>query len=339
MYHQPVNGWEASWRFNSNKSNLSENEHKGKLSLKAKRKIEKAIYWMLYKTKVKYTHDPETNKRYRFHVNFITLTLPSLQIHSDSVITNKVFGNFLEIAKKKYGLTRYVWKAESQRHKGFDMSPIRNIGILPYRIRWFGLTLSPRITIDAGNIHYHVLGDVYIDKMELRKTWNQCTELLGYLSRFEKKHRHHNPNSTDVHSVKHIRKLASYVACYMSKNQSFECIGKLVKTGTGTREILYGSEELREVSNINQLGKVVGSILGEYHRPITSRLWGCSRELSQCRPIQIKETYYEWSNLVDMINQGNFQAIQCDRATILNGRVSTIAKKYYPELFELLQSI
>jgi len=311
----------------------------GFMSLKSRRKIEKAINWLMFKAKVKYTRDSETGITYRFHVNFITLTLPAIQIHPDSEITNRILGNWLEVAKKRFGLKNYVWKAESQRRKGFDWISLCHIGVRPYRINWFGLKVTPRIILDSGNIHYHIVSDTYIDHRELRDTWNKSCELLGYVSRYAKKWHHRNPNSTDVHSVKNIRNVASYVACYMSKNQMFECIGKLVKTGTGVREILYGSDEFRAAKNWRSLGKVVGSILGEYHRPIASRLWGCSRSLSRCKPVSIGEDMYEWTDLTSFLSKSDFKSIKLDKAHLLCGKVSTQSKVLYPELYTMLSNM
>lgn len=285
---------------------LEDNDHEGQMSIKARRKMEKAINWLVFKAKPLRRYHEDSDSFYTFRVNFITLTLPAHQVHSDKEITNRCLGNWLDVARKQFGITNYVWKAEAQ---------------------------------DNGNIHYHIVSNTWIDKMDIRRTWNKSVELLGYVSAYEYKWKHRNPNSTDVHSVKSVKNIASYVACYMSKNQMFECIGKLVITGTGTREILYGSEEYRNVKSWKKLGKVIGSILGAYHRPVTGRLWGCSRELSQCKPVRIGEDTHNFAALQEFIEQSDFKRIELEHANLYCGKVASEAKQFLPSLYKMLQEV
>lgn len=302
-YCQPIDGWNQTHGHRLNQFNLESNDHHGKLSVKARRKIEKAINWLLFTAKQKTAYNHQLQKSFKFRINFITLTLPATQVHADQLITNKCLGNWLEVAKKRFGLKNYVWKAEAQVN---------------------------------GSIHYHLVTDCFIPHQELRRTWNQSTELLGYVSAFEFRNRHRNPNSTDIHSVKNVKRISSYIACYMSKNQSFECIGKLIEKDGHRREVLYNSAEYMEVKEWRQLGKVVGSIIGNYHRPITSRLWGCSRTLSQIKPVRFREDEYSLDSIYTFIKQSNFRAVELDRATLYFGDVAAEAKTYFPQVYTLL---
>lgn len=118
---------------------------------------------------------------------FITLTLSSTQIHCDKKINRELLNKFLIKAKRKWGVKNFIWKAEVQVN---------------------------------GNIHYHILTDRYIGHESLRLEWNNIQESLGYISRFEKKHHHRNPNSTDIHSLKKIKNVTAYIGKYMSKSET-----------------------------------------------------------------------------------------------------------------------
>lgn len=85
---------------------------------------------------------------------------------------------------RKKGLRNYIWKAELQKN---------------------------------GNIHFHLLTDFFISYQIVRDTWNNCQSKLGFISSFELKHGHRDPNSTDVKAVTSINNLAGYLSKYMLK--------------------------------------------------------------------------------------------------------------------------
>lgn len=114
---------------------------------------------------------------------FVTVTLSSRQIHCDKTIKRECLNHFLIYLKRNYGVVNYIWKAELQ---------------------------------DNGNIHYHILTDKYIPWQELRDLWNSAQNRLGYVDMFQ----HDNPNSTDIHSLRKVKNVMSYVAKYMTKKES-----------------------------------------------------------------------------------------------------------------------
>lgn len=135
-------------------------------------------------SKSKKVYSAESRKWYSFKVNLITLTLPSKQIHTDKVIHEKVFKEFIRAWKRSSKELLYIYKAEVQ---------------------------------DNGNLHYHLTTNTYIDYRELRNKWNYYCEKLGYVTRSGIA----SPNSTDVHSVKSVKNLASYMVSYLSKKDLY----------------------------------------------------------------------------------------------------------------------
>jgi hypothetical protein len=157
----------------------------GLISQKANKRIRRAIDWLIAIAKDKELGDAQTGKNYVWRLNFVTLTLCSKQKHSDKVIKESLLNQFLTELRAKYGCKHYVWRAEAQAN---------------------------------GNIHFHVVTDVYIPWRTLRTDWNRIQNKLNYVDEFEIKHRHNDPNSTDVHSTKKIRNLSAYLAKYCGKN-------------------------------------------------------------------------------------------------------------------------
>ena len=154
----------------------------------------------------------------KFKINFITLTLPAKQVHPDKVIISEILQPFLNYLRKHYKVTNYIWRAEKQKN---------------------------------DNLHFHMLLDKFIDKSELRQLWNKYLQNLGYVRRYkenqlywhnngfqvrkkllkywpEEKQKEAyikgidqdwtNPNTTDIHSTKHIRHLKKYLCKYLCKN-------------------------------------------------------------------------------------------------------------------------
>lgn len=140
----------------------------------------------------------------------ITLTLPSVQVHSDNEIKRDCLMRFVELLKKTWSVRFYYWVAEKQQNK---------------------------------NIHFHILIDRFVDHKWIRTTWNNRLELLGYIDAFEKKHGHRSPNSTDIEMIRNLSKSADYVTKYTTKlDQQGGIDGRL----HGESDILRSVQKLRE---------------------------------------------------------------------------------------------
>ena len=174
-----------------NEQNLQNNDHQGKISKKANRRIVRAIDWMLFKAKPKLVYPHKRNSKLKFKVNFITLTLSSEQAHSDLKIKKECLQPFLDYSRKVWGVKDYLWRAEAQKN---------------------------------GNIHFHIVTDRYIPWSEIRNVWNRHQERLGYVSKFNEKYPGRTPNSTDVHSVNKVKNLALYLAKYCAKESKYRAI-------------------------------------------------------------------------------------------------------------------
>jgi hypothetical protein len=126
----------------------------------------------------------------KFHT-FVTCTLSAPQLHCDKTINREILNHFIINLKRHHRVQNYLWKAELQEN---------------------------------GNIHYHILTDRYIDWRKLRDLWNSSQERLNYISRFEEKHKHRDPNSTDIHALQKIKNVHAYIGKYMSKDSTARVI-------------------------------------------------------------------------------------------------------------------
>jgi hypothetical protein len=161
------------------------------------KRLRNAILLMIDQAEEKTAINFKTKKPFTYKIAFVTLTLPASQGDiSDRDIHKKCFELWVKRMKRRFGLRSYIWRRERQKN---------------------------------GNIHYHIIIDVWIDHANIRSHWNACIEKLGFVSRFHKKHSHADPNSTDVHSIRKVKNLAAYMVKYLTKQakQDQKIEGKL----------------------------------------------------------------------------------------------------------------
>lgn len=169
----------------ANHHDLSIKSYTGQLTPFAKKKLKRAIQLMVASAKEKEATNFKTNQIFKFKVNFVTLTLPFEQGDiTDKQIKKEVLDPFIKRLRRKLKLNNYVWRAERQKN---------------------------------GNLHFHMVTDTYLHYEKIRNDWNDCLNKLGFIDKFEAKHGHRNPNSTDVHAVWKVKNLTQYFIKYMSK--------------------------------------------------------------------------------------------------------------------------
>jgi hypothetical protein len=199
-------------KINSNSlKNLIDNKHKLTVSFKAQAKLQKSITYLLAGAKEKKVYNSKYNSYFKFKVSFLTLTLPSRQIHTDMEITSACLNQFFTELRSKYDLTHYVWRAEMQGNR---------------------------------NIHYHILSDRWLPYKEINVIWNRIIEKLGYVSAFEKVHKKRNPNTTDIHSLKKIKNVSQYIMKYMSKTDTSDRVKYKRKVVDGIKKFKKGTSSL-----------------------------------------------------------------------------------------------
>jgi hypothetical protein len=192
--------------------NLLDNRVKGYLSQASSRKIRDMVENWVNSVRAEQLR---TKKSLDFYLCFVTLTLPAVQVHCDRTIKRKCLNKFLIYGKRKWKIKNFIWKAEPQKN---------------------------------GNIHFHLLFDRFIDWREIRSTWVDSIDGLGYIDTFFLKHGHRDPNCTDVHGLYKDKKGSkiTFIGAYLSKYMS-----KKEKDGA------------------------------EKDRPICGRVWGCSDGLKK----------------------------------------------------------
>ena len=139
----------------------------------------------LYSTE-KWIWNEVTQTQVKHKLSFITLTVTE----NDKMLTAReaydtLLEPFLKWATRTKGVKAFIWKAEKQKR---------------------------------GQIHYHITTPSFLNWREIRTKWNRLQAQAGLLDSFAAKHKHADPNSTDVHEVYKVNDLTSYLIKYLSKN-------------------------------------------------------------------------------------------------------------------------
>lgn len=196
--------------------------HNFEISQNSARKLRQKIDFLYHYSKSRTVRTYTGKKLRNFKTCFLTLTLPSEQIHNTGMIITNCLDPFLQICRQRLGMKNYVWRLEFQGN---------------------------------GNAHFHIITDTYIDYYFARKHWNKCSNSLGYLDSYKKKMSNlsyseycnlygkdfkgneispavlfkrystgvatnwNKPNSVDVKAIKTNREIALYISKYFSKKE------------------------------------------------------------------------------------------------------------------------
>ena len=194
---------------------------------------------MIFLSEGKSYYDKKSKQSYKLHINFITLTLSAKQMHSDGFIQERMLKPFLKWMKRK-GNTLYVWRAETQFN---------------------------------GNIHFHITSNKYLHWEGIRNKWNDIQRKHGYINAYSLNNGDSIPNSTDVHGVKDITYMASYMTKYMGKNSDEKFT---------TRYIPLDERPLMSFTIGDFRLDAKGNVIS-IRRNVECKVWSCSTELMNKR--------------------------------------------------------
>lgn len=180
---------------------------------------------------------------------FLTLTLSSKQIHDDNTIKRELLNPFIIWLKEEKKAKNYFWRAEPQKN---------------------------------GNIHFHIITDIFINANELNTKWNKLQNKLGYIDRYAEKQKEKYKHGffVDYGKIKtqSIEKQAEIYkrakACGFTNAPSTH----LVQLDFKKNAIAYVCKYVTKSGKYEPKNEV-GSYNKKQYRTIDGRIWGCSDEL------------------------------------------------------------
>lgn len=283
----------------------SNRKNNGFLSDHALRKMSKSLSYLLCLSEKKKVYSKLQKKYITFRIVFVTLTLPSTQVHTDKEITNICFNQFLIELNKYHNVKKYIWRAEKQEN---------------------------------GNIHYHLLINEFIEYQELRKRWNRIINKLGYVDIYQQRMKLYfrngfklsenpndkrtveeqrkayligqksdwrSPNSTDIHDTRKVKSITAYVSKYLKKQPKVN---------------LDESEEENE--------KML----------VKGRLWSCSQNLSNITGCDLIEDWEVSDELEKVAEQSKCKIYKDTYFSVIYVDILEVAKHGSRKLYEYFAS-
>lgn len=116
----------------------------GNLSANASRKLKNVIRWLIASSEWKHTYEKKHKGKVPWKINMITLTFHENMI--DDNLARQLLSKWLEMAKYRWEMHLYIWKAEPQ---------------------------------SRGAIHFHISTNTYIPHTEVKYTWNRLLKKHG----------------------------------------------------------------------------------------------------------------------------------------------------------------
>lgn len=189
--------------------------YSGLLTNGAIKRMSKAINLFVESSVTRKVYSKMYDKKINHRLSFITLTIPAHEKVELRTAQKTLLEPLLKHLRQVHGMNSYVWKAEIQKR---------------------------------GQLHYHIISDVYIPHYELKNKWNQLITKQGFNNEYIAENGHNNANSTDIHSVKNIKNLANYLLKYFTKKEQNEVQmkGKLWDCSLNLKTAKYFETELTE---------------------------------------------------------------------------------------------
>lgn len=264
-----------------NEVNLTRGVFNGYMSDKTKRTVKKRVENWVEAMRVTTENYPASVVGAHDRLRFLTLTLPSKQVHEDNFIKRYLLNWFISILKEEKGLKNYLWRAEAQAN---------------------------------GNLHFHILIDVYVDWRDAKKWWNRVLERYGYIEAYKSKHRGmswgeylkayrapgvkvetlakryrfgvatdwRQPNTVDIRKTGAVRDLVNYTVKYMGKTGFGQIADELIQRKMDEVPGGCGLDSKKEI--IAVMSKEYPEL---FRRKVDGRIWGCSDGLKELDYISI----------------------------------------------------
>lgn len=237
------------------KTNLSRKKTSVNLSASSKKEIRDSIFGMYQLSRPRTIKAANGKFIYNFRQSFVTLTLPSKQIHSDVEI-KKCLNHFLTNIRRSFKIENYVWKAELQKNENihFHLSFDKYVHFQAIRYYWL-LAIKPLGYVDAYAAKFSAMSLFqYAAYRGLTASEASAAFGQGVRSKWQ------SPNCVDVSAVTTASSVSNYLSKYFAKNADqnldlarISAFGKVWARSTSLSRLKYRNKfEFKEVKRFIQ---------------------------------------------------------------------------------------
>jgi hypothetical protein len=178
LYNQFIGQKKNNPQLDSRFKTKPNNTYSGEFTLNAKKRLKKTIDTLLQITKPERKFHPFLKKIVTHQLSIITLTIPDDTLIHPSTTHKLLLEPFIKWLRDTQNVKSYIWKLEYQKR---------------------------------GQIHYHITLPNMVHLNQIRDKWNYYLRINNLTLNYFQEHKHHNPNSTDIHKVYRIKNLQSYL--------------------------------------------------------------------------------------------------------------------------------
>jgi hypothetical protein len=262
------------------------------LNQKSKKSMNNCFDWLRIISNKKIVYSKKENKSFYFELAFITLTLPTIQRHSDDYIKAHLLSPFLKWMQRSWQVNSYIWKAEVQNN---------------------------------GNIHFHITINKFVHWKSIRTKWNRLLSAHGYCKVFQDGSNDKGDAATNIKSVMNPKLISNYVANYctkkdMNKTEYNEKKGKKVRVSTLPCSTL-GHYYVKE--NHYRITCDDGTYV-ENKRKVEGRIWNASYHLNVSAAV-LWEIHEPYKDLMKLFNDSSI----CQRLDKDFSKVYIFKKKFF----------
>jgi hypothetical protein len=256
--------------------------YSGGMTMGTRKRIAKSVTIMTQAIKPRWITNPVSGRMQYHKFSFITLTVANPKNLTAREGYDKLLNHFLDWMTRTAAVENplaktYIWKAELQQR---------------------------------GQIHYHITTPAFIHWRSIRDKWNSLQRQAGLLDEYATKHGHFDPNSTDVHDTRSVKKMDRYLIKEMGKEFSARklkarrMVDSLIKAG-----------EIPE----DKRATFVDEYTGQEFKTM-GKVWGCSEDLAGVGYFTIGETWNHIRKIDQWIAEGKawkksedfFAIVYCD---------------------------
>lgn len=281
--------------------------YSGELTTGAIKRMTKAIHLLIASTPTQKIYSKVLDKNINHKLSFITLTIPAHETKTAKECHKQLLEPMLKHLRQVHGMRSYVWKVELQKR---------------------------------GQLHYHITSDVYIHYQELRNKWNQLLAKGGFMNEYIDEKSHTNANSTDIHSVRKVKDLASYLVKYFSKREqnATKLDGKLWDCSLNLKKANYYSTEFTEDLQYEASCHVQRKICTVFTADRFAIYKFRGIEPIRLFPTEVKEAYYKNLEAIRGYRRGLFECLQNQTkkqdSVQKTGQIKIVPKYYQLDLFQ-----
>lgn len=280
-----------------------EHKEKGFISKKGQKSIKNAVYWFLYSVDRELVISGKGKKK----VGFLTLTLPSKQVHSDKQIKKECLNQFLTEIRNDYDVKKYIWKAEKQEN---------------------------------GGIHFHILTDVFLPVVEIRNKWNRIINKLGYVYEYSQKMKKLTFEEYKIMRLNELQKIKRPVV------EKIKLIKKAYEKGKKEKWMNPNSIDIESLKKVKNVGAYIGKYMSKEHKrnelkveeknalSVDGRLWYSSTSVSKMKNLIIEGMDEQFIEFVDMMSDARYndKIFETVYTTTLSVPVDTLHKHGFKEI-------